>query len=63
MQKKSTKLDFKTSYGSKRSRICPFSIKKLDALTSFRVAIGYEDTMENVISGLSEIIETDIKIP
>lgn len=55
-------IKYETSYGSKKSRICPWSIVIEPNIghgtmtITYRLALGYEDTYDNVMSDLNTLL-------
>lgn len=52
--KKCKQIEHKTSFGAKMSRTDPWPYKENDLIVC-RLAIGYQDTFDNIIEGLEEI--------
>jgi cystathionine beta-lyase/cystathionine gamma-synthase len=50
-------IEHKTSFGTEKSRINPWTQKEDDDCVAFRLYIGYQDVFDNIICGLSKILE------
>lgn len=54
--KKCEIFDLKTSFGYKTSRFDPYTFK-IEGLPCIRISIGYKDSMEKIIGGITELLD------
>lgn len=58
MSKRNVPIEFKTSFGSAKTKIDPWPKKIEENVTAVRVSIGYDDEYDRIIEGLKVVFST-----